>query len=179
MVHAGMIAARYLAELPAEESPETTEGREGFYYIASVRGDCENAEVAMIVRDFVSEKNDARLQFLEQLREQYLERYPGLRIGLETRLQYQNMRDVLVKHPHVVELAARAIEDAGLPLLQKSIRGGTDGSLLCQLGHPTPNIFAGGLLFHSRREWVALSSLQKATEVIVHLGRRWTDVAVD
>jgi tripeptide aminopeptidase len=82
------------------------------------------------------------------------------------------MRQILEQHPEVIERARLAIEDAGLAVKQKAIRGGTDGSRLTAMGYPTPNIFAGGMLFHSRREWVAASSMGKAVETILNLARR-------
>ncbi|MFN0059599.1 MAG: peptidase T [Planctomycetota bacterium] len=173
LVNASTCAARFLAELPERETPEHTDGREGFFYVTAIRGGCERAEVHLIVRDFEIEHNRARLARLEELRVEFERRFPRLRIELATRHQYQNMRDVLLQHPRVTELAERAIQDTGLKVIHKSIRGGTDGSALSQLGHPTPNIFAGGMMFHSRREWVAASALNKAVETIVHLARRW------
>ncbi|MGE3164303.1 MAG: peptidase T [Planctomycetota bacterium] len=175
LVNAIASAARYVAELPEAETPERTAGRDGFYYVFAVQGDCENALVQLIVRDFEREENLRRNAFLHELARRYEERYPRLSVVVECREQYRNMRDILASHPRVTELAHRAIEDAGLVVRRKAIRGGTDGSLLSQLGHPTPNIFAGGLLFHSRKEWIAASSLAKAAETIVHLARRWTE----
>jgi len=82
---------------------------------------------------------------------------------------------VMEKHPESVELAKKAMEMAGITVHQKAIRGGTDGSRLSLMGHPTPNVFAGGMLFHSRKEWIAKSSLQKAAETIVHLAALWAE----
>lgn len=175
LVNAITIASRFVADLPEDESPERTDDRDGFYYVFSVGGDCENAQVQLITRDFERQENERRNHFLEELAKKYESRYPGLAIDLEIQEQYRNMRDILAEHPHVAQLAQQAIEDTGLEVIRKAIRGGTDGSLLTQLGHPTPNIFTGGLMFHSRREWIAASSLQKAAETVVHLARRWTE----
>jgi tripeptide aminopeptidase len=95
--------------------------------------------------------------------------YPGLKIAVTHTKQYENMGEVLARNPEVVERAKRAIEASGLKVKEKAIRGGTDGSRLCAMGYPTPNIFAGGMLFHSRREWIAVSALTKAVETILHL----------
>jgi tripeptide aminopeptidase len=84
------------------------------------------------------------------------------------------MRQVLEQHPEIIERAVRAINDAGLTVRRKAIRGGTDGSKLTAIGYPTPNIFAGGMLFHSKREWIALSSMVKAVETLLHLARHHT-----
>lgn len=175
MVNAIAIASRYVADLPEAETPEQADDRDGFYYVFSVSGDCENALVQLITRDFERDTNQRRNAFLQSLARRYEERYPRLMVTVESREQYRNMRDILAGHPRVTERAQRAIEDAGLTVRRKAIRGGTDGSLLSQLGHPTPNVFAGGMLFHSRKEWIAASSLAKAAETIVHLARRWTE----
>ncbi|MCI0651448.1 MAG: peptidase T [Planctomycetes bacterium] len=175
MLNAAVVAARFVAALPEAESPERTAGREGFYYVYAVRGGCERAEVELIVRDFEAERNRARLDHLARMKEDFEHRFPRLAISLETKQQYRNMRDILAQHPRVIELALGAIADTGLDPVQKSIRGGTDGSKLTELGHPTPNIFAGGMLFHSRKEWIAESSLALATETILHLARRWAE----
>lgn len=173
LVNAATIAARYIAALPEEETPERTDGLDGFYYVFHLEAGCERAEVHLIMRDFERDKNLQRCRFLEELKEKFEAQHPGLSIELELHEQYRNMRDILAEHPHVVDLAAKAIEDTGLPVVRKSIRGGTDGSLLTQLGHPTPNIYTGGMLFHSRREWIAARSLAQATETITHLARHW------
>ncbi len=176
MVNAAHACARFLAELPADESPERTDGRAGFYHLYSFSGDCERADAAVIVRDFDESENRRRIARIEALGREFERRYPRLGIALDIRHQYQNMREVLAQHPQVVELARLAIEDTGLAVLRRSIRGGTDGSQLSRLGHPTPNIFAGGMLFHSRKEWIAESSLARAAETIVHLARRWSEI---
>ncbi len=175
MVHAGHMMARYLADLPAEETPEHTSGREGFYYLVHSEGSVDRATASLIVRDFEADKNQARIENLAALKHKYESAVPGLRIDLETREQYRNMRDILAECPHVVARAHAALEDTGLEVLRHPIRGGTDGSVLSQLGHPTPNIFAGGLMFHSKREWIAEKALAQATETILHLARRWTE----
>ncbi len=175
MINAVAIAARYVAALPEWETPEHTQLREGFIHPVNVKGDFENASAYFIVRDFEEDKNKKRLEYMEALAKTFEMRYPGLEMKLEIKHQYQNMRDIVRKTPEVVDIANEALEAVGLTVLRKAIRGGTDGARLTQLGHPTPNIFAGGLLFHSRKEWVAESSLLKAVEVIVHLGKLWAD----
>ncbi len=174
MINAAATAARYVAALPEWETPEHTELREGFIHTVSVKGDFENASAYFIVRDFEEEGNKKRVEYMEQLAKLFEARHPGLEIKLEVKHQYQNMRDIVRETPEVVDIAHEAIEKTGLTVHRKAIRGGTDGARLTQLGHPTPNIFAGGLLFHSRKEWVAESSLLKAVEVILHLAEGWT-----
>ncbi|MCA8959042.1 MAG: peptidase T [Planctomycetes bacterium] len=175
MVHAGHLMARYLAELPENETPERTDGRDGFFYLVELEGTVDQARASLILRDFEAEKNAERRERLQRLADAYRDRHPRLRIELEFREQYRNMRDILAACPEVVERAHLAIADTGLEVLRHPIRGGTDGSVLSQLGHPTPNIFAGGLMFHSKREWIAESALARATETILHLARRWAE----
>jgi len=173
MINAARLASQYVAELPVDESPERTEGREGFFHITHLKGDCENAEIDMIIRDFEESRNRQRIELLETLKARFEARHPGCVITIDTQHQYHNMGEILRQNPEVLDKAERAIVDAGLTVNRKSIRGGTDGSALCQKGHPTPNLFAGGILFHSRREWIAESALTKAVETILHLARYW------
>ncbi|MDP8206093.1 MAG: peptidase T [Candidatus Electryonea clarkiae] len=175
MINACLVAANFVAALPEWQTPATTEKREGFFHVVGIEGDFENAKTVMIIRDFEVPKNKIRMEYLESLKDMFEKRYPGLEIDLKFTYQYQNMRDIIVETPEVMDLAHKAIEDAGIKVLRKSIRGGTDGARLTQLGHPTPNIFAGGLLFHSRREWVAESSLVKSVETVIHLAKHWSE----
>lgn len=176
MVNAALIAGRFIADLPEWQTPAATEKREGFYHVVSIEGDFENASVTMIIRDFEEANNKTRMELLEQMKEYYEKRHPGLSIKLDFKHQYQNMRDIIQETPEVMDVAHKAIEDTGLKVVRKAIRGGTDGARLTQLGFPTPNIFAGGLLFHSRREWIAESSLAKAAEVALNLAKRWAEI---
>ncbi len=175
MINAAAVCARFIAAFPEWQTPERTEHREGFYHVISVKGDFENAQIYMIIRDFEEENNQVRIDYLKSLISTFEKRYPGLEITLDLTHQYQNMRDIVRETPEVVDLAHKAIEDAGLAVIRKSIRGGTDGARLSQLGHPTPNVFAGGLMFHSRREWIAESSLMKGAETVIHLARYWSE----
>lgn len=173
LVNALTAAARLVAELPPEETPERTEGRDGFIYVYAIDGGCEQATVRLIVRDFEREANRARLERIEALADDHQRRTPGLTIRREVRHQYPNMAEAIRERPEVLERARAAIADCGLTPHEEPIRGGTDGSLLADLGHPTPNLFTGGHLGHSRREWVAVEGMVKASETILHLCRRW------
>jgi tripeptide aminopeptidase len=101
--------------------------------------------------------------------ETYRAKYPGIVIEYEFKHSYQNMYHILYQHQDIIDKAAKAIEQAGVKVLHNAIRGGTDGARLCYMGLPTPNIFGGGLMFHSRKEWLPVIALQKASEVIVKL----------
>jgi tripeptide aminopeptidase len=176
MINAAAVAARFVTLLPEWATPEHTELREGFFHLTRLSGNEGDAELQLILRDFDRTRNAEKVALLERLRDFMLARYPGLRIQLDVKEQYHNMKEALDARPEVVEMAREAIAKAGLPLHRNAIRGGTDGAKLSFMGVPTPNIFAGGVLFHSKKEWIGVSSLQKAGEVFVHLCQLWADV---
>jgi tripeptide aminopeptidase len=172
MINALLVASSFVQALPSEERPETTKDRDGFFHVSDIEGSSERATVRLILRDFEHARNLERLENIRAIANDLEAKNPGLRAEVSSIHQYENMKQVLERHPEVIERAERAIEDAGVLVRRKAIRGGTDGSRLCAMGYPTPNIFAGGMLFHSRKEWVALSALKKAVETIVYLARR-------
>jgi len=174
LINAIHIASRFLSEIPEYESPEHTEEREGFYYVTKLKGTVEEANIILIIRDFIEDNNKNRIEFLRKLKDLYELRYPGLKIDLKFEHQYSNMLQFVEKEKTVLDLAEKAIEMAGLEVKIHSIRGGTDGSRLSEMGIPTPNIFSGGLLFHSRKEHIPTLALQKASEVLLHLAQLWT-----
>ena len=174
MINAIHIASRFLSELPEAESPEKTEEREGFYHLMNLKGNEEEASATLIVRDFESENNEKRMEYLRRLKSKYEIRYPGLKIEQAFKHQYENMRKYLEKKQKIVDLAKKAIKLAGVEVKIHSIRGGTDGAKLSAKGIPTPNIFAGGILFHSRKEYIPTLALQKAAEVLIYLAELWT-----
>ena len=174
MINAIQIACRFFSELPESESPTHTEKREGYFHLSKLQGTAEEATSRMLIRDFLEENNQRRMDYLKILKKAYEIRYPGLKIELNLKHQYQNMSIYLKKNPKVVDLAKKAIEKAGLDLKIHPIRGGTDGARLSAKGIPTPNIFTGGLLFHSRKEYIPTLALQKASEVLIYLAYLWT-----
>ena len=174
MINAIQIANRFFSELPESESPEHTEEREGFFHLTKLQGKAEEATSRMLIRDFIEENNKRRMDYLKNLKKVYEIRYPGLKIEIDFKHQYQNMFKYIYKKPQVVDLAKQAIEKAGLEVKINPIRGGTDGARLSAKGIPTPNIFAGGLLFHSRKEYIPTLALQKSTEVLIYLAHLWT-----
>ncbi|MDD2338448.1 MAG: peptidase T [Geobacteraceae bacterium] len=169
MINAGQIAARYAASLPEFEVPEHTEGREGFFHLAGLEGDESRATLKYILRDFDAIANQRRVELLERLKEAFSLRYPGLVIEITVTEQYRNMSEILMLHPDSIALAEQAMTVSGVKPVRKSVRGGTDGARLCFMGLPTPNLFTGGMLFHSRKEWIAVPAMQKACEVLVNL----------
>ncbi|MFX1397699.1 MAG: peptidase T [Promethearchaeota archaeon] len=175
MVNAIHLANRFLAELPENESPERTEEREGFYHLSKLEGTEEIAKATIIIRDFEEKNNQHRMERLNLLKNTYESKYEGLKIELDFQHQYKNMKLFLDKEEKVIDLAKKAIEQASLEVKLHSIRGGTDGAKLSSQGIPTPNIFTGGMLFHSKKEYIPTLALQKATEVILNLGRLWVE----
>jgi tripeptide aminopeptidase len=169
MINAGQIAARYAASLPEFEAPEHTGGREGFFHLAGLEGDESRATLKYILRDFDAIANQRRVALLERLKEAFLLRYPRLGIEITVTEQYRNMSEILNLHPDCIALAEQAMTMAGVSPERKSIRGGTDGARLCFMGLPTPNLFTGGMLFHSRKEWIAVPAMHKACEVLINL----------
>lgn len=176
MVNAAAIAARFFSVLPEHESPEHTEIREGFYHLTHMSGDANLAELSFIIRDFDKYTNLNRIDFLKQLIKAFELKYKGLKIDVEVRDRYSNMKDVLEKYPEVTEKAEKAIEMAEVKVIRKAIRGGTDGSRFSFMGMPTPNIFTGGLMYHSKKEWIPVIALQKAAEVVVNICQLWAEV---
>ena len=176
MVNAIHIASRFLSEIPEDQSPEHTEEREGFYHLSRLQGNEEEATAKLIIRDFNFESNNRRMEYIDILKGFFEKRYLGLKIELEFEHQYQNMFTFLENEHQIVDMAKKAIEAAGIEVKIHSIRGGTDGAHLSARGIPTPNIFAGGLLFHSRKEYIPTIALQKAAEVIINIADLWASL---
>ncbi|AQG79750.1 peptidase T [Spirosoma montaniterrae] len=170
------IAADLLASLPKHTlSPETTEGKEGFVHPTRLEGNQDQAILEFIIRDFTEAGLHEKEAYLQQQIDAVLENYPGSKAEFVVKQQYRNMKEVLDKHPAVVENALEAIRRAGLSANRRSIRGGTDGSRLSFMGLPCPNIFAGEHAFHSRQEWVSVQDMQRAVDVIVNVAQVWEE----
>jgi tripeptide aminopeptidase len=174
MINSIKVAADFLQQLPREMSPERTDGYEGFVHPYVLQGGGEKTTVRFIVRDFRTAALKEKEELLERLARDAASRH-GARVEMKIEEQYRNMREVLDRHPHVVEYAREAIRRAGMTVHERPIRGGTDGSKLSFMGLPTPNIFAGEHNFHSRLEWVSAQDMEKAVEVIVSLARIWEE----
>ena len=177
MVNAIKLAGRFLARLPADQSPETTDGREGFVHPYVVDASVDRTSVKLLLRDFDTPRLRAREAWLRDLAAAVVNDVPGAALEVEVEESYRNMREVIDRHPLVVEHARQAIIRAGLAVRERPIRGGTDGSRLSFMGLPTPNIFAGEQNFHSRLEWVSVQDMEKAVDVIVELAKVWEEQA--
>jgi tripeptide aminopeptidase len=173
MVNAARLAGRFLAALPAAQSPEQTAGKQGFIHPVDCHATAEHAKIRMILRDFEREGLSAHRVLLEEVVAKLRTAEPRARLELTFTEQYRNMRYWLEKDMRPVEFAQEAIRRAGLTPKSSAIRGGTDGSSLTQRGLPTPNIFCGMHEVHSQREWVSLQDMAKAVETLVHLAQVW------
>ncbi|MEW6767916.1 MAG: peptidase T [Pseudomonadota bacterium] len=177
MEHALKIAARIVDRLPANMSPENTEGRDGFLHPIEIEGGLDSATLSLIVRDFTEQGLKDKEALLNKIVKDVLANFPRSTATIEIKQQYRNMKEVLDKHPQVVAHAMEAITRAGLKPIRSSIRGGTDGSRLSFMGLPCPNIFAGEHAFHSRLEWVSVQDMEAAVRTIVHLAAIWEEKA--
>ncbi len=174
LVNALRLAAQVVAALPSELTPERTSGRDGFIHPVTMTAVAEKAEVRMILRDFDEARLQAHAELLERTVREVLKPEPRARYELEVRRQYRNMRSYLDPVPQVVAAADEAIRREGIEPIRTPIRGGTDGSLLSEMGLPTPNIFTGGHEYHSVREWASLQEMAAAAATIVHLAAVWS-----
>jgi tripeptide aminopeptidase len=178
MEHAIKIAAAIVERLPKEGcSPETTSGKQGFLHPIGIDGALEQATLSFIVRDFTEEGLKEKEVLLETIVKDVMKDYPRSTYKFEVKEQYRNMKQVIDRHPHILEYAIEAIRRAGLRPMRTAIRGGTDGSRLSFMGLPCPNIFAGEHAFHSRLEWVSRQDMEKAVQTIVHLAMIWEENA--
>lgn len=169
------IAAEIISKLPAQLSPEATEGMEGFIHPVGIEGHVETARINFIIRDFDDDKLAGHTAMLQRIAIKVLENFPGASCDLQTSPQYRNMKNILKKHPKIVDYAMEAVRRAGLKAKLCSIRGGTDGSRLSFMGLPCPNIFAGEHAFHGKQEWVSVQDMEKAVDTILHLCMIWEE----
>jgi len=176
MINAIKLAADFIQRLPRDNlSPETTEGHEGFVHPYMMKAGVDQTSVKLIIRDFKTPGLAEKESLLQKLAEEAVAQHPGARVETEVEESYRNMKEVLDEHPTVLEHCMEAVRRSGLEPRMESIRGGTDGSRLCFMGLPTPNIFAGEHNFHSRYEWVSTYDMHKAVEVIIELSRVWEE----
>ena len=166
MINSMYYATRFIEALPKNETPEQTEGYEGFYHLHSMEGKVEGTELSYIVRDHDRTKFEARKQHLVDLVDSLNNDIGHTVFEIEVKDQYYNMKEMVVPVMYIVDIAEAAMRELNIQPLIKPIRGGTDGSQLSFMGLPCPNIFAGGHNFHGRYEYVPLESILSATEVI-------------
>lgn len=170
MVNSIRMANQFILMLPRWETPEHTEGYEGFYHLVQIEGDVEKTTLTYIIRDHDRDRFERRKKELEHLVRKTNNEFPEC-CAIEIKDQYYNMREKIEPVMHIIEIAKQAIKDAGVTPKVQPIRGGTDGAQLSFKGLPCPNIFAGGLNFHGRFEFVPVPSMEKARDVIVEIAR--------
>lgn len=170
MVNSIRMANQFILMLPRWETPEHTEGYEGFYHLVQIEGDVEKTTLTYIIRDHDRDRFERRKKELEHLVRKTNNEFPDS-CTIEIKDQYYNMREKIEPVMHIIEIAEQAMKDAGVTPKVQPIRGGTDGAQLSFKGLPCPNIFAGGLNFHGRFEFVPIPSMEKARDVIVEIAR--------
>lgn len=175
MINALQVAADLNNQLPAWERPEHTEGYEGFYHLTGLSGGVENATVEYIIRDHSRERFEARKKYLVGVVDFLSKKYGEGVITLHLKDQYYNMREMVEPHPEVIDIAMKAMEEAGVTPLVRPIRGGTDGARLSYMGLPCPNLFTGGMNFHGKYEYCSLNTMQKALQTILNIAGLWAE----
>ncbi len=170
MQNAIKIASEIISTLPKDYlSPESTEDYAGFVHPTRVAAELDKATIDFIIRDFKTAKLDEHYKVIQETCEKVIHSYPNSSFSIQRREQYRNMKEVLDLNPIVSQIAEEAISEAGIKIKKGKIRGGTDGSRLSFMGLPCPNIFAGEQGIHSKKEWVSVQDMQKASEVIVRI----------
>ncbi|OBT22413.1 peptidase T [Vibrio tasmaniensis] len=172
MVNAMNIAAQFQLMMPAQETPECTEGYEGFYHLKSAEMGVARSELGYIIRDFEREGVEARKVFMQQKVDELNERLEKGRVELVLTDSYFNMKEMVEPHQHIIELAKQAMIECDVEPMIKPIRGGTDGARLSFMGLPCPNIFTGGYNFHGIHEFITIQGMEQAVKVIVELSQR-------
>ena len=171
MVNAARISTELVQMLPQDETPETTEGYEGFFHLTSLSGSCQEAQLSFIIRDHDRDIFELRKAQMQQIVERINQRYGTGTVTLQLTDQYYNMREQLADKMHIIDIAKQAISEAGVTPRVQPIRGGTDGAQLSFRGLPCPNIFAGGINFHGPHEFLPIPSMQKAMQTVVNICR--------
>ena len=169
MLNALRVATAIVEAVPAVESPEQTDGYEGFYHLMSINGGVDKAEVSYIIRDHDKEIFEKRLDFMNKVAEKINATYGENTVTVDIKHQYANMREKIEPMMHIIDIARKSMLEAGVTPMVKPIRGGTDGAQLSFMGLPCPNMFAGGINFHSRYEFVSVQVMEKAMMTIVKI----------
>ena len=171
MVNANRLAVEFAAMLPADQTPETTEGYEGFFHLIGMHTNTELASLSYIIRDHDRQRFEARKRLVAECVDKINEKYGDGTATVEIKDQYYNMKEKIEPEMHVIDIVLRAMQESGVTPKVQPIRGGTDGAQLSFRGLPCPNIFAGGVNFHGPYEFVSVQSMQKAMDVIINICR--------
>lgn len=177
MVNALALAARFHAQLPADETPECTDNYQGFYHLCCLKGSVDHAEMHYLIRDFDNEQFEQRKQKMVEIAQRTGKGLPAkCYIELEIKDSYYNMRDKVINHPYALNIARQAMIDCGIEPVMRPVRGGTDGAKLSFRGLPCPNLFTGGYNCHSKHEMITLDAMEQAVQVIVQIARRVSEI---
>lgn len=168
MINAMLVAHEFITKLPENETPENTEGYEGFFHLTNMNGTVEKAKLDFIIRDFNADSFQKRKEVILKIVDD-LQKKHDTRIKVQIDDQYFNMKEKIEPVSHIIDVATKAMQNVGIKPDIKPIRGGTDGARLSYMGLPTPNIFTGGYNFHGRFEFIPVESMQKAVQVIIEI----------
>ena len=171
MLNAGLVASEFINSLPANETPATTKGFDGFFHLTDFEGDVSEAKLQYIIRDHDDQKFEDRKKLIAEKVEEINKKYGEKTAEIEIKQQYLNMKKQFEGKMHIVDIAEQAMKDSGIEPKIKAIRGGTDGAQLSYMGLPCPNIFAGGHNFHGPYEFVPLESMLAAVKVIANIAQ--------
>ena len=171
MVNSQTLAAQFHAAMPEAQTPERTEGYEGFFHLIGLQGSVEKSTLTYIIRDFDMDDFARRQSFLANRVMEWNARLDQPRFTLNLQESYRNMREMVEPHRHIIDIAEQAMREVGVTPLIKPIRGGTDGSRLSFMGLPCPNLFTGGHNFHGKHEFISLQSMEKAVATLVAIAR--------
>lgn len=171
MLNAGLVASEFINSLPANETPATTKGFEGFFHLTDFEGNVSEAKLQYIIRDHDDQKFEDRKKLIAEKVEEINKKYGEKTAEIEIKQQYLNMKKQFEGKMHIVDIAEQAMKDSGIEPKIKAIRGGTDGAQLSYMGLPCPNIFAGGHNFHGPYEFVPLESMLAAVKVIANIAQ--------
>lgn len=175
MIPSVKVASAFIASLPKEGAPETTEGKEGYIHPIGIKGNTSETEVTLLIRDFDVDQLPIKADMIREYADKAVAMFPGSSVKVEIKQYYRNMKYDLAKEPRAMDYAMEAIERAGMKPHRGSIRGGTDGSNLSARGLPTPNIFTGEQAFHGYTEWICIKDMELATDAILHIADVWRE----
>ncbi|MFS0749095.1 peptidase T [Oceanobacillus sp. 1P07AA] len=179
MVNSGKIAAEFISKFPEQDSPEHTEGYEGFYHLISIEGDVETTKVYYIIRDHDRDKFESRKATLQKFATDLQHKYGENAVHVEMEDQYYNMREKIEPVKEIVDIASEAMKQLDINPIIQPVRGGTDGSQLSYMGLPTPNIFTGGENFHGKYEYISVQNMEKSTKTIIGIAKLFAEKSMD
>ncbi len=171
LVNALTMVARFHAKMPLKDTPEHSKDYQGFFHLVDMGGSTEQAQLTYIIRDFEKEQFEQRKQWLTEMVEKCNAELKDSSISINIEDSYYNMKQQILPHPHIIEIAKAAMQQLDIEPKVKPIRGGTDGSRLSYMGLPCPNLFTGGHNFHGKHEYVCLDSMEKAAQLIIKISQ--------